>query len=109
MRIISNRSLKECWSKYPESRIGLAIWEEKIRFNEFDDHHELKKIFPDADYIPNPNFRHFTVFNIKGNKFRLGVDIIFNRQQVYVKWFGLHKNYDKIDFKSLANGGFTLC
>lgn len=109
MRIISNRSLKECWRKCPDSRAALALWEERITYNNFKDHRNLLSVFPNADYIPNPQFRHLVMFNIKGNQYRLAVDIFFNSGQVFLKWFGPHTVYDKIDFSTLTNGGFRIC
>jgi mRNA interferase HigB len=109
MRIISNRSLKECWIRYPDSRIALALWEERIKFSDFEDHQELRLVFADADYIPNQRFKHLTIFNIKGNRYRLAVDIFFNSGHVFLKWFGPHKEYDRIDFSTYRNGGFVLC
>ncbi len=37
------------------------------------------------------------VFNMMGNKYRLVVRIVFEFKAVQVKWFGTHKEYDKID------------
>jgi len=109
MRIITNRSITQCWKKYPDARLSLAIWEERIYCANCKNHGELKLIFPTADYIANPSFKHLTVFNIKGNDYRLAADLFFNTGHVYVKWFGKHENYDKVDFKKLPNGGFQLC
>jgi mRNA interferase HigB len=101
--------LKTCWSKYPDCRTALALWEERIKYGDFKDHHELKLVFPDADYIPNKQFKHLTIFNIKGNRYRLAVDVFFNSGQVFIKWFGQHKEYDKVDFSTLHNGEFSVC
>lgn len=56
MRIIAKRSLTECWKKHPSSKASLAIWEERISIARCLNHEELKRIFPTADYIPNPQF-----------------------------------------------------
>ncbi len=41
------------------------------------------------------------VFNIKGNDYRLIVDIEYKLKIVFVVWFGTHKEYDKIDAKTV--------
>ncbi|MCE5319232.1 MAG: type II toxin-antitoxin system HigB family toxin [Parachlamydia sp.] len=109
MRIITKRALTQSWMKYPEARQSLGIWEERIKEASFKNHGELKRVFPDADYIPNPKFKHLTMFNIKGSDFRLAVDIFFNSGHVYIKWFGKHAAYDRINFDLVSNGGFILC
>lgn len=109
MRIIAHRSLTECWKKYSEAKPSLAVWEERICQAKCLSHEDLKTIFPNADYVQNSQFKHLTVFNIKGNEYRLVVDIFFNTGHVFLKWFGKHSDYDKVDFKTIRNGGFKLC
>jgi mRNA interferase HigB len=41
------------------------------------------------------------VFNIKGNDYRLVVEVHFRKQIVWIKWFGTHADYDKISVKEL--------
>lgn len=41
------------------------------------------------------------VFNIKGNYHRLIVKIHYNRQIVFVRFLGTHKEYDDLDFSKL--------
>jgi mRNA-degrading endonuclease HigB of HigAB toxin-antitoxin module len=84
MRIITSRSVTLCWKTCPNAKNSIAIWEEKIKIAKCKSHEELKTIFPDADYVPNNNFKHLTVFNIKHNKYRLAVDIFFNTGHIYI-------------------------
>ena len=37
------------------------------------------------------------VFNIKGNSYRPVVAVDFEKQIVWIKWIGSHKEYDRID------------
>ncbi|WP_407944431.1 type II toxin-antitoxin system HigB family toxin [Maridesulfovibrio sp.] len=64
-----------------------------MRKHTFNHFMELKDVFRSADLIADG----IIVFNIKGNNFRLIVNVDFTRQQAYVKWFGRHKEYDKIN------------
>jgi len=41
------------------------------------------------------------VFNVMGNKYRLVVRIVFEYKAVQVKWFGTHKEYDRIDVSTI--------
>lgn len=41
------------------------------------------------------------VFNIKGNDFRLLVDIEYKLKIVFIVWIGTHKEYDNIDAKNI--------
>ncbi|WP_446231319.1 type II toxin-antitoxin system HigB family toxin [Pasteurella testudinis] len=37
------------------------------------------------------------MFNIKGNHYRLIVKVIYLRKAIYVKFIGIHQQYDLID------------
>jgi mRNA interferase HigB len=44
------------------------------------------------------------VFNIKGNEFRLVVDIEYRLRLVFVIWFGTHRDYEGQNIKKLSYG-----
>ncbi|NES93174.1 type II toxin-antitoxin system HigB family toxin, partial [Okeania sp. SIO2B9] len=56
---------------------------------------EVKSVFPSAEAVGN-----FTVFNIKGNKYRLIVSIDYQRQLIYIKYILTHAEYDKEYWKN---------
>ena len=43
---------------------------------------------------------NFTVFNLKGNKYRLILDIDYSEQVAYFKYFLTHAQYDKEQWKN---------
>ena len=45
-------------------------------------------------------FANFTVFNIKGNKYRLILDIDYTEQVAYFKYFLTHAQYDLEKWKN---------
>lgn len=55
---------------------------------------EVQQVFPKAEAVGN-----FTVFNIKGNKYRLIVSIDYKGQLIYIKYILTHAEYDKEDWK----------
>ncbi len=56
---------------------------------------EVQSIFPKAEAVGN-----FTVFNIKGNKYRLIVSINYEKQLIYIKYVLTHADYDKEGWKN---------
>jgi len=44
------------------------------------------------------------VFNIKGNDYRLVTAIDYRRQIIFIKWIGAHRDYDKIDARTVKYG-----
>ncbi len=99
MRIIKEKTLTEYCklSKYKQAEESLKAWIYEVRFSTWNNANELKAKYGNASII---SFKR-VVFNIKGNDYRLIVDIEYKLRIVFVVWFGTHKEYDKIDAKKV--------
>jgi mRNA interferase HigB len=51
-------------------------------------------MYPTAEAVGN-----LTVFNTKGNKYRLIVDLLYSDQRIFVKYILTHAEYDKDRWK----------
>jgi mRNA interferase HigB len=71
--------------------------------NRFDSRGEITRISPLATASIVASDR--IVFNIKGNDYRLVPATDFDKGIVWIKWIGMHKDYDKIDVKGVHYGG----
>ena len=91
--IITNRTINEYCQKYPEAAQALRKWYSDFSNATFENANELKAAYGNASVVGDNR----VVFNIGGNKFRLVVRISYPYKAVMVKWFGTHKEYDKID------------
>ena len=93
MNVVATKTLNAYRQCYPKADSALRAWAAFIKRNNYEHFADLKKHFPSADLIRKDRI----VFNIKGNNFRLICAVNFNKQAVFVKWFGTHKEYDKIN------------
>lgn len=98
MRIIARNTLIKYWKRIPETEQPLKAWYQEISNANWNSHNELKKQFVNASIITNKRI----VFNIKGNKYRLIVDIEYKIGIVFIVWVGTHKQYDKINVKEIG-------
>ncbi|MBE9469050.1 MAG: type II toxin-antitoxin system HigB family toxin [Bacteroidetes bacterium] len=100
MRIIKESTLKEFCenSKYRQASEALRSWIYEVKYSEWNNAQELKAKYRNASIITSKR----VVFNIKGNDYRLIVDIEFKLKIIFVVWFGTHKEYDKIDIKTVS-------
>ena len=94
MHIISNKRLKEFYEIHPDAEATLDSWYRIAKSAEWKNLGEVRQIYPNADSVGN-----FTVFNIKGNTYRLIVNIDYARQIIYVKYILTHAEYDKEKWK----------
>lgn len=98
MRIIAVNTLKQFWEKHPLAEQSILAWYEEAEKAEWDNPNELKSHYRNASVLNDKR----VVFNIHGNSFRLIVDIEYRLKIVFIVWFGTHKEYDKIDSKTIS-------
>ena len=95
MHLISAGRLKEAMSEYSDAveivknfakKVGLSSWQNLI---------EVQADYQSAEAVGN-----FTVFNIKGNRYRIILSIDYEAQIAYFKYFLTHAEYSKDDWKN---------
>lgn len=93
MNVVTKKTLMRYIQKYPEAASWLLTWYETVEFAEWNNFSEVKLIYPSADQLADNR----VVFNVKGNHYRLIVRFSFKFKLVQIKWFGRHKEYDRIN------------
>jgi mRNA interferase HigB len=99
MRIIAFRALREFFEKpeFKDSGTSLKAWYHDVKAAEWKNSNELKKQYKSASIVGDGR----VVFNIKGNDYRLVVAIDYEFQVIFIRFIGTHKEYDKIDAKTI--------
>lgn len=93
MRVFSWSTLRDFSVKHADAASETRVWYGIIRRGSFKSPHEIKtKVSSSADPIGDG----VTIFNIKGNDYRLIVDIRYQAQIVYILWIGTHAEYDRL-------------
>ncbi len=93
MRIIAKKTLVKYGTIYADSRASLRDWYLEMKRCTAANPAELRQTFPTADPVGKSNKQ--TCFNIKGNNYRLIVQIIYKAQLVYVNEFLTHAEYTR--------------
>ena len=99
MHIISKKRLREFWKENSAAQQPLDNWYRVAKKATWQSIAETCAVFPHADAVYD-----CTVFNIGGNKYRLIVEIKYDRQVIYVKHVLTHKDYDKGAWKKDCGG-----
>ncbi|PHM07290.1 type II toxin-antitoxin system HigB family toxin [Nostoc sp. 'Peltigera malacea cyanobiont' DB3992] len=95
MHIISFRILRKYAETYADCQEALNNWYKVATKAKWSNLVEVQQVFPKAEAVGN-----FTVFNIKGNKYRLIVSIDYQRQLIYIKYILTHAEYDQENWKN---------
>jgi mRNA interferase HigB len=95
MHLISIRNLRAAANQYPDVKKQIDSWYATVKTAEWQKLEDVRQIYRDAEAVGN-----FTVFNIKGNDYRLIVGIDYEKQIVYYKYLLTHAEYDKNKWKN---------
>ena len=95
MHLISIRKLRNEAAMYPDISRAIEDWYTVVKKAEWEKLEDVRAIYRDAEAVGN-----FTVFNIKGNKYRLIVGIDYLNHVVYYKYLLTHADYDKDRWKN---------
>jgi len=99
MRIITRKRLRNFSARYADAAAPLAAWARAVQAARWRNLDELRLTFPHADNVRVEIDREATVFNIKGNRYRLITAIHYDRQRVFVMRFLTHAEYNKDRWK----------
>ncbi|AFZ36051.1 Protein of unknown function DUF2136 [Stanieria cyanosphaera PCC 7437] len=95
MRLIAIAKLREAASNYPDVSNQIEDFYRTLKIVDWQNLIDVQKTFFSAEAVGN-----FTVINIKGNKYRLILDINYQKQLVFFKYFLTHAEYSKDKWKN---------
>jgi mRNA interferase HigB len=89
MNVISYKRIREFASAYREAAESLRAWYTTAKKSHWQNLVEVKQVYPSADLVGR-----YTVFNIRGNNYRLIARILYRTQTIFVVAVLTHKEYD---------------
>jgi len=95
MHVISRRKLKEAAARHRDLEGPLDSWFRIAKKAGWSNLTDVRKTFSSADTAGK-----WTVFNIKGNQYRLIAEINYAFGRVYVRHVLTHAEYDRGGWKS---------
>jgi mRNA interferase HigB len=99
MTVITRKRLLEFGEKHADARAALGDWDQKVtaaRWRSLDD---TRTVYAHADEVKVGSGRTVTVFNVRGNRYRLVAALHYNTQLAYALRFMTHAEYDKDTWK----------
>lgn len=89
MNVISYKSIRNFCSYHPDAETSLKAWHGVAKGSNWQNFAELKRVYPSADLVGR-----YTVFNIRGNKYRLIARIVYRSQTIFISAIMTHEEYD---------------
>lgn len=94
MHVISRKKLLEAASAHSDLSEPLDAWYRIAKKAKWKNLIEVRRAFSSADAVGK-----FTVFNIKGNAYRLITEIYYKSQVILIRSVLTHADYDKGDWQ----------
>jgi mRNA interferase HigB len=94
MNVISYKRIREFSSIHRDAQLPLRAWFSTAKKADWQNLAELKQVYPSADLVGR-----YTIFNIKGNKYRLIARIVYRSQTLFVVAVMTHEEYDSERWK----------
>jgi len=95
VRIIAKSTLKGYGDTHGNCKSQLEAWYQVASAANWHTLGEVRQTYPATDSVDK-----WTVFNIKGNNYRLITAIYYNRGLIYIRDFLTHAEYDKGERKA---------
>jgi len=93
VRIFAKSTLREFWERFPDTEQYLKTWYDTAMNSKWKSPADVKQSYANASILKESRI----VFNIKGNAYRLVAKFNFEKNWIFVRFIGTHKEYDKID------------
>ncbi|HEY1932610.1 MAG TPA: type II toxin-antitoxin system HigB family toxin [Acetobacteraceae bacterium] len=109
MRVIARRTLREFVAALagrqdqPAVKVALDAWFDEVKKARWRNTADVKRSYATASIVTADRI----VFNVKGNAYRLVVAVDFDRDIVWIKWIGTHRDYDRIDVTEVEHAKRT--
>jgi len=97
MRVISKRRLKKFWEEHRDCEQQLLTWYKIVKLDHWRSFEEVKQKFGTCKNLGSDRI----IFKIKGNRYRLVIKVTFIHQIIWIRFIGTHKEYDRINPKTI--------
>lgn len=91
MRLVGRDALDELTNAHADARAWIENWIADVEAAQWRTPQDIRDSYASASFLAN----RIVIFNVKGNRYRLEVQVAYNTGVVVVKWAGTHAEYTK--------------
>jgi mRNA interferase HigB len=95
MNTISLKKIREFVELHPDAKSSLIAWYKMTKKARWRNVAEVRQVYPHADLVGD-----YTVFNVRGNHYRVITEINYQYQQILIRGVLTHEEYDQDKWKS---------
>ncbi|MBI3916547.1 MAG: type II toxin-antitoxin system HigB family toxin [Betaproteobacteria bacterium] len=91
MRLVGREQLDEFTKAHADARAWIENWIADIEAVRWRTPQDIKESYASASFLAD----RIVIFNVKGNRYRVEVQVAYNTGVVVVRWAGTHADYTK--------------
>jgi mRNA interferase HigB len=91
MTLVGREKLHLFIFKHTDARNWIENWIADVQSANWQNPQVIKNRYSNASFLAN----NIVIFNVKGNSYRLQVQIAYKTKKVNVVWIGTHAEYNK--------------
>lgn len=91
MVIVGREKLDEFCAVHADARPWIENWIADVQARDWEKPQDIKDSYASASFLSD----NVIIFNVKGNHYRLGVQVAYKTGIVVVRWAGTHAEYTK--------------
>lgn len=91
MRVLGRERLTAFCAKHADARPWIEAWLAEVEKAVWTGPTDIKARYASASVLNGKTM----IFNVKGNNYRLEVDVVWRTHLVIVVWVGTHAEYDR--------------
>lgn len=92
MTLIGREKLQAFTLKHSDARSWINNWISDVEHAKWKGPSDIKEKYATASFLAD----NVIFFNVKGNSYRLRVQVAYATGKVFVKWVGTHEEYSKL-------------
>ncbi len=92
MHIVNPDRLIRFWERHSDAKQQLEAWYDRVCEEDWDTPAKLKELHGRASIVG----KRRAVFRVKGNSYRVVVEVNYKRRIVDIRFIGTHAQYDRI-------------
>ena len=91
MKLVGKHILSNFIKKHKDASAWINNWKSDVENAKWEGPQDIKLRYRSASFLAD----RVVIFNVKGNTYRLEIQVSYKSEIVFVKWAGTHAEYDK--------------
>lgn len=89
MKLVGKKTLIDFGEKHADVRSQIDAWIAEAKDSDWKQPSDIKKKYASVTFLKD----NYLIFNLKGNKYRLKVQVSYSNQIIFIKKVGTHNEY----------------